>query len=227
MRRREFITLLGGAAAWPTTARGQHPIIPVIGYLSGASMTGDTGFKQGLIETGLVEGRDFAIEYHSIGGQTDRLPSIVADMVARRVVVILAVSDSYALVAKGATTTIPIVYIGGNDPVRIGLVNSLSSPGGNVTGVTVLNVEIAAKRLQLLNELIPTAPTVAALLDPGTPNFEIDSRNLVAAAKVLGVQVQILRAGTPAEIGSAIEAIAQHRLGPVVVHTCWQLFTVD
>jgi ABC-type uncharacterized transport system substrate-binding protein len=227
MRRREFITLLGGAAAWPTTARGQHPIIPVIGYLSGASMTGDTGFKQGLIETGLVEGRDFAIEYHSIGGQTDRLPSIVADMVARRVVVILAVSDSYALVAKGATTTIPIVYIGGNDPVRIGLVNSLSSPGGNVTGVTVLNVEIAAKRLQLLNELIPTAPIVAALLDPGTPNFEIDSSNLVAAAKVLGVQVSILRAGTAAEIGSAIEAIAQHRLGPVVVHTCWQLFTVD
>jgi putative ABC transport system substrate-binding protein len=219
MRRREFIMLLGGgaAAAWPLAARAQQATIPVIGYLSGASMTGDTGFKQGLMETGLLEGRDFAIEYHSIGAQTDRLPAIVADVLACRVAVILAVSDSYALVAKAATTAIPIVYVGGNDPVRLGLVNSLSSPGGNVTGVTVLNVEIAAKRLQLLNELIPTALTVAALLDPGTPNFEIDSDNLVTAAKVLGVQVHILAAGTAAEVGSALEAIARRQLGPVVI----------
>jgi putative ABC transport system substrate-binding protein len=218
MRRREFITLLGGAAAgWPVVARAQQATIPVIGYLSGASMTGDAGFHQGLNETGLVEGRDFAIEYRSPGGQTDRLPAIVADVVARRVAVILAVSDSYALAAKAATTAIPIVYIGGNDPVRIGLVTSLNNPGGNVTGVTVLNVEIAAKRLQLLNELIPTAPAFAALLDPATPNFEIDSDNLVAAANVLGVQVHILRAGAPAEIGFALEAIVQRRLGPVVV----------
>jgi len=147
----------------------------------------------------------------------DRLPAIVADVVARRVSVILAVSDSFALAAKAATTAIPIVYIGGNDPVRIGLVSSLSSPGGNVTGVTVLNVEIAAKRLQLLNELIPTAPTIAALLDPATPNLEMDTESLLAAAKVLGVQVHILRAGTPAEISTAIETIAQRRLGGVVV----------
>jgi putative ABC transport system substrate-binding protein len=218
MRRRQFIKLLGGAAAaWPVAARAQQATTPVIAYLSGASMTGDAGFKHGLKDTGLVEGRDFAIEYRSLGGQTDRLPAIIADAVARRVAVILAVSDSYALAAKAATTAIPIVYVGGNDPVRIGLVSSLNSPGGNVTGVTVLNVEIAAKRLQLLNELIPTASTIAALLDPATPNFEIDSDNLVAAAKVLGVQVHVLRAGTPAEVGLALEAIAQRRLGPVVV----------
>ena len=130
----------------------------------------------------------------------DRLPAIVADVVARRVSVILAVSDSFALAAKAATTTIPIVYIRGNDPVRIGLVSSLSSPGGTVTGVTVLNVEIAAKRLQLLNELTPTAPTIAALLDPATPNLEMDTESLLAAAKVLGVQVHILPAPTSAGV---------------------------
>jgi putative ABC transport system substrate-binding protein len=217
MKRREFITLLGGAAAaWPLATRAQQSM-PVIGYLSGASMTGEAGFQQGLKEIGLIEGRDFTIEYRSTNGQIDRLPAIVADVVTRRVSVILAVSDSYALAAKAGTTAIPIVYIGGNDPVRIGLVSSLNSPGGNVTGVTVLNVEIAAKRLQLLNELIPTAPTIVALLDPGTPNFEIDSENLVAAAKVLGVQVNILRAATPAELGSSLEGIASRRLGPVVV----------
>jgi ABC-type uncharacterized transport system substrate-binding protein len=217
IRRRQFITLLGGAAAWPLAARAQQPAMPVIGYLSGASMTGDVGFQQGLKETGLIEGRDFAIEYRSTGGQTDRLQAIVADLVAHRVTVILAVSDSYALAAKAETTAIPIVFIGGNDPVSIGLVTSLSRPGGNVTGVTVLNVEIAAKRLQLLNEMIPTASTIAVVLDPATPNFEIDSNSLVAAAKLLGLQVHILPAGTPAEVGLALEAIAQRRLGPVVV----------
>jgi putative tryptophan/tyrosine transport system substrate-binding protein len=217
IRRRDFITLLGGAAAWPVAARAQQPTMPAIGYLSGASMTGEAGIQQGLKETGLVEGRDFRIENRSTAGQMDRLPAIVADVVGRRVSVILAVSDSFALAAKAATSAIPIVYIGGNDPVRIGLVSSLSSPGGNVTGVTVLNVEIAAKRLQLLNELIPTAPTIAALLDPATPNLEIDTQSLLAAAKVLGLQVHILRAGTPAEVSAAIETIARRRLGPVVV----------
>jgi putative tryptophan/tyrosine transport system substrate-binding protein len=217
MKRRDFITLLGAAAAWPLAARAQQPPLPVIGYLSGASMTGDVGFQQGLKEIGLIEGRDFAIEYRSTGGQSDRLQAIVADLVARRVTVILAVSDSYALAAKAATTAIPIVFIGGNDPVSIGLVTSLNRPGGNVTGVTVLNVEIAAKRLQLLNELIPTSSIIAVLLDPATPNFEIDSKSLVAAAKLLGLQVHILPAGTPAEVGLALEAVAQRRLGPVVV----------
>jgi putative ABC transport system substrate-binding protein len=189
VKRREFMTLLGGAAAaWPVEARAQQ-VMPVIGYLSGASMTGEAGFQQGLKETGLIEGRDFAIEYRSTNDQIDRLPAIVADVVARRVSVILAVSDSFALAAKVVTTAIPIVYIGGN-PLRIGLVSSLNSPGGNVTGVTVLNVENAAKRLQLLNELIPTAPIIVALLDPGTPNFEIDSENLVAAAKFLACRLK-------------------------------------
>ena len=222
LRRREFLGVVGvAAAAWPLAARAQQAPIPVIGYLSGGAsggMPGErAGFQQGLKETGLVEGRDFAIEYRSAGGQNDRLPAIVADVVARRVTVIVAVSDSYALAAKAATTSTPIVYVGGADPVSIGLVTSLSRPGGNVTGVTVLNVEIAAKRLQLLNELIPTARTIAALLDPATPSFEINSKNLMAAAKLLGLQVHILRAGNSAEVGSALEAIAERRLGPVVV----------
>jgi ABC-type uncharacterized transport system substrate-binding protein len=216
--RRECIALLGGGAAvWPFAARAQQPAMPVIGYLTPQSITGEAGFQQGLKETGLIEGRDFAIDYRSTGGQPDRLPAIVADVVARKVTMIVAISDIFALAAKAATKAIPIVYIGGNDPVRIGLISSLSSPGGNVTGVTVLNVEIAAKRLQLLNELIPTAPTIAALLDPATPNLEIDTESLLVAAKVLGVQVHILRAGTPAEVSAAIETIAERRLGPVVV----------
>jgi putative ABC transport system substrate-binding protein len=221
VRRREFITLIGGAATtWPLAAWAQQPT-PVIGYVSNWASDGiprfAAGFQQGLKETGLVEGRDFAIEYHSTGDQIDRLPAIVADVVARRVTVILVVSDTYALAVKAATTAIPIVYIGGNDPVRIGLVASLNRPGGNVTGVTVLNVEIAAKRLQLLNELMPTTQAIAALLDPGTPNFEIDSKNLVAAAQLLGLQVHIVPAANAAEVGSALEAVAQRRLGPVVV----------
>ena len=222
LRRREFLGVVGvTAAAWPLAAHAQQALIPVIGYLSGGAsggMPGErAGFQQGLKETGLVEGRDFAIEYRSAGGQSDRLPAIVADAIARRVTVIVAVSNSYALAAKAATTSTPIVYVGGTDPVSIGLVTSLSKPGGNVTGVTVLNVEIAAKRLQLLNELIPTARTIAALLDPATPSFEINSKNLMAAAELLGVQVHILRAGNSAEVGSALEAIAERRLGPVVV----------
>jgi putative tryptophan/tyrosine transport system substrate-binding protein len=219
MRRREFITLLGGAAAaWPVAARAQQAAMPVIGYLSGwSSMTGDTGVQEGLKEIGLVEGRDFAIA-RSIGGQTDRLPAIVADVVARHVTVILAVSDLYALAAKAATTEVPIVFIGGNDPVSIGLVTSLNRPGGNVTGVTVLNVEIAAKRLQVLNELIPTAASFAALLEGGAgPNLGIDTRNLTAAARALGLQVHILQATNPNEIDLAFETVAQQRLGPLVI----------
>jgi putative ABC transport system substrate-binding protein len=145
------------------------------------------------------------------------LPAIVADVVAHRVTVILVVSDTYALAVKAATSAIPIVYIGGNDPVRIGLVASLNRPGRNVTGVTVLNVEIAAKRLQLLSELMPTTQAIAALLDPGTPNFEIDSKNLVAAGQLLGLQVHILPAGNAAEVGLALGAVAERRLGPVMV----------
>ena len=219
MRRREFIRLLGGAAAWPPAAQAQPSAMPVIGYLTaGKFMEGESaGFQQGLKETGLVEDRDFAIEYHSTSGQLSRLPAIIADVVARRVTMIVAVSDPYAQAAKAATTTIPIVFIGGGDPVRIGLVTSLNRPSGNVTGVTVLNVEIAAKRLQLLHQLIPTAPSVSALLDPATPNFEIDSKNLMSAGELLGLQVHILQAGNPAEVGSALEEIAQGQLEPVVV----------
>ena len=220
IERREFITLVGGAAAWPMAARAQQPKMPVIGYLTtGKFMEGEpAGFQQGLKETGWVEGRDFAIEYHSTNGQPDRLPATAADVVARRVSVIVAVSDPCALAAKAATTAIPIVYIGGNDPVSIGLVTSLNRPGGNITGATVLNVEIAPKRLQLLNELIPSAPTIAALLDSNTAvNVELDSKNLLMAAKHLGLQVELLQAGNPPEIELAFETLVQRRLGPLVI----------
>ena len=178
MRRREFIRLLGGAAAWPPAAQAQPSAMPVIGYLTaGKFMEGESaGFQQGLKETGLVEDRDFAIEYHSTSGQLSRLPAIIADVVARRVTMIVAVSDPYAQAAKAATTTIPIVFIGGGDPVRIGLVTSLNRPSGNVTGVTVLNVEIAAKRLQL--------PIAQGQLEPvvvgPSPFFNIHSQQLAA-----------------------------------------------
>ena len=224
MRRREFITLFGGAAvAWPLSARAQQQAaVPVIAYLSGWPSDRIpklfSGFQQSLKETGLVEGRDFVIDYRSTEGQTDRLPAIIADVVARSVAVILASSDIFALAAKAATTAIPIVFTGGNDPVRIGLVASLNRPGGNVTGVTVLNVEIAAKRLQLLNELMPGAASIAALLEGGAnPNLEIDSSNLTAAAQLLGLQVHILQATNAKEIDLAFETVAQRRLGPLVI----------
>jgi ABC-type uncharacterized transport system substrate-binding protein len=225
VRRRQFITLLGSAAAasctgWPLAAHAQQGTMPVIGYLTaGKFMEGEpAGFQQGLKETGLVEGRDFAIEYRSTSSQSDRLSAVVADVVSRRVTVIVAVSDLYALAAKAATTAIPIVFVGGNDPVSIGLVTSLNRPTGNITGVTVLNVEIAAKRLQLLNELVPSAPTIAALLDRNTAvNVEIDTKNLLAAAKLLGLQVEILQAGNPHEIELAFETLVQRRLQPLVI----------
>jgi putative ABC transport system substrate-binding protein len=223
IRRRKLITLLGGATAWPLAVSAQQQAaVPVIAYL--ARWPSDripmlfTGFQQGLKETGLVEDRDFVIDYRSTESQPDRLPAIIADVVARRVAVILASSDPFALAAKAATTTIPIVFTGGNDPVRIGLVASLNRPGGNVTGATVLNVEIAAKRLQLLNELVPMAASIAALLEGGAnPNLEIDSRNLTAAAQLLGLQVHILQATNANEIDLAFETVAQQRLGPLVI----------
>jgi putative ABC transport system substrate-binding protein len=226
VRRREFIRLLGGAAvAWPLSVHAQQQAaVPVIAYLSGwpsdriPKLITFAGFQQGLKETGLVEGRDFVIDYYSTEGQADRLPAIIADVVAHRVAVILASSDIFALAAKAATTAIPIVFTGGNDPVRIGLVASLNRPGGNVTGATVLNVEIVAKRLQLLNELMPKAATIAALLEGGTnPNLEIDIRNLTAAAQLLGMQVHILQATNANEIDLAFETVAKQRLGPLVI----------
>src|SRR2546430_5941117 len=185
MRRREFIGGLGAAAGWPLAARAQQPAIPVIGFLNGASPGGYApmvaAFRQGLKETGYVEGQNVAIEYRWADGQYDRVPAMAAELVRRQVAAIVANTPG-VLAVKAATTTIPIVFTTGGDPVQIGLVNSLSRPGGNVTGVTALAVEVAPKRLELAHELVPTATIIAVLVNPTNPNTETQLKELQAAA---------------------------------------------
>src|SRR5262249_22278052 len=195
MRRREFITLPGGAAAaWPGPARAQRPTMPVVGFLNSASPDGYApmvaAFREGLKETGYIAGQNVAIEYRWAGGQYDRVPALAAELVRRQVAVIVANSPGVQAV-KAAITTIPIVLTTGSDPVQIGLVASLSRPGGNVTGVTQLYVEVMPKRLELAHELVPTATIIAALVNPTHPNAETIARDLQAAARILGVQLHV------------------------------------
>ena len=218
MRRREFITLLGGAAAvWPLAARAQQPAIPVIGFLGGTSP--DTfadrlrAFRQGLKDTGYVEGENVAIEYRWAENQIDRLPELAAELVRRKVAVIAAtggVTSTFA--AKAATTTIPIVFGAGEDPVRLGLVASLARPGGNLTGINFFAVELAAKRLELLRELVPGAARVAVLVNPAFAlNAETTMRDVEPAAGALGLQIQVLNAGTIREINAAFATFVRER----------------
>jgi putative ABC transport system substrate-binding protein len=211
MRRRAFITLVGGAAAWPLAVRAQQAAIPVIGFLDRASPdpSGERvrAFRQSLSEAGFVEGRNVAFEFRWADGQNDRLPALAADLVRRQVVVIVATSDSSAVAAKAATAAIPIVFIGGGDPVKLGLVASLNRPGGNLTGVTNLNIELGQKRLQLLRELLPKSTIVAVLVNPTNPSAETISNDLQAAARTIGVQSHVLRASTANEIDTVLASL--------------------
>ena len=221
MRRREFITLLSGAAAWPFAARAQQQALPVVGWLDALSLewrrNGLAVFHAGLQETGYREGQNVAFEYRWAEGQYDRLPSLAADLVRRQVAVIVAQPNAPVLAAKRATTTIPIVFGAGGDPVSLGLVSSFNRPGGNLTGVGGLNYAVASKRLQLLHELAPGAKAIAHLVNPANPNAQGDAKDLQTAAGVLRLQVNILNVSTPSDIDLAFATIARQRLGGVLV----------
>ena len=222
MRRREFITLLGGVAAnWPLTAGAQQPALPVVGFVNAASPGGSypplPAFLKGLGETGFVEGRNVVIEYRWAEGHYERLPALIADLVHRQVTVIAAGSTPAAVAAKSATSTIPIVFQVGIDPVPLGLVASLSQPGSNVTGVTNFTVELGSKLLGLLHELIPGTTAIAALMNPNFAGAEKELGDVEAAARILGLQLIVLRAGTEREIETAFATIAQQGVHALLV----------
>ena len=223
--RRQLIAALGGAAAtWPLAARAQQPAMPVIGFLSSALPDRDAGrlraFRQGLAETGYVEGRNVAIEYRWAEEQNDRLPALAADLIRRQVAVIATAGDVLgAVAAKAATTTIPIVFTTGRDPVEIGLVPSLNRPGGNLTGVATLGAELEPKRVELLHEAIPAATIVGALVNPASRNAEFLSRDLRAAARILGLELHVLNAVTEGDFDSVFADLVRLRAGGLVIAT--------
>jgi len=221
MKRREFITLVGGAAAaWPLAARAQQPVLPVIGFLNTRGPAEDAhllvAFRQGLTEMGYVEGSNVKIEYRWAEGHSDRLPGLAADLVRRQVSVIAANSQA-TVAAKGATSTIPIVFITGADPVQVGFVTSLRRPGGNLTGVASLDTELGRKRLQMLHELLPNAGTIAALVNPTFPGSDVQTTDLQAAAGALGLRLHVLHASTAADIDLVIANVVRLQAGGLVI----------
>jgi putative ABC transport system substrate-binding protein len=225
MRRRNFSTLLGGAATastvWPLAARAQQKATPLIGYLGTATLSlfapSVDAFRQGLSETGYVEGQNLAIEYRWAEGRFDRLPALAADLVDRKVDVIVAGAPAPAHAAKNATSTIPIVFVSGDDPVKDGLVASLARPGGNLTGVSFLTVELNPKRFELLSELLPQTKVIALLVNPNFPAGQINIRDVHEAARAKGVQLHILKASTESEIDAAFAFIVQQQAGALVL----------
>jgi len=221
--RRQFITLLGGAAAWPLAARAQQTAMPVVGYLGSTTSEMSTkrlaAFRKGLRDAGFEEGQNVAIEFRWADGHEERMPELVADLIRRGVAVIVApASTAGALAAKAATTTIPIVFATGSDPVALGLVPSLSRPGGNVTGVTILGVELTAKRLSLLRELTPQATRFVALVNPRSVMADGIVKNVEASAPIFGLPVEIVHASTDRELVAALSGLSQ-RAGAVLLVT--------
>jgi putative ABC transport system substrate-binding protein len=223
LKRREFITLLGGAVAWPLVARAQQPVMPVIGFLNSASPDGYVpmvaAFRQGLKEAGYVDGQNATIEYLWAENHYDRLPALAADLVQKKVTVIAATTTPAALAAKAATSTVPIVFTTGGDPIKLGLVASLRRPGGNVTGSTQLSVEVGPKRLELARELFPGATTFALLVNPANPVAATVSKDLRAVADTLGARLHVLHASTEADLEAAFATAAQLRVAALVIST--------
>jgi putative ABC transport system substrate-binding protein len=223
MRRREFITLLGGAAAaWPLLARAQQSAVPVIGILMGGSADSFTpfepAFRKGLNEGGFPDGSNVPFEFRRANGQVDRLPALAADLVGRRLAVIATQTLPAALAAKGATSTIPLVFVVGEDPIKVGLVKSLSRPGGNVTGVTNFMNVLGTKRLELVSEAVPTAVVLGLLGNPTNPNAEADTRDLQAAAQALGRRLQVLPAATDRELETAFATAVEQKVGALFIN---------
>jgi putative ABC transport system substrate-binding protein len=224
MRRREFITLIGGAATWPLSARAQQPAMPVVGLpdLRSSDAQADLlqAFRQGLNDTGYAEGENIAIEYRSAQNQIERLPEFAADVVRRKVAVIVAANTSAAFAAKAATATIPIVFTTPEDPVTLGLVTSLARPGGNLTGINWLAGELTAKRLELLREMVPGAARIALLVEPNNARItETTVRDAEVAARSMGLQIQIFNANTTGDIDAAFATFARERPDALFVGT--------
>ena len=223
MKRRELITLMGGAVVgWPLAARAQQPAMPVVGFLNSGSPAERApfiaAFRQGLKETGYVEGQTAAIEYRFAEARYDRLPSLASDLVRRQVAVIAATGDTASpLAAKGATTTIPIVFVVGSDPVKEGLVASFNRPGGNITGVSIISSALVSKQFELLHELVPQAAVVGILVNPSNPNVGVELADLHSAAQTMGVQVAVLRASTESEIEGAFVTLMQLRADALLI----------
>ena len=222
MKRRKFITLLGGAAAWPLAARAQQPAMPMVGFVTGLSsnyvMGRKPAFRRGLREAGYVEGQNVVVEYHSVEGQSDRLSGVVTDLIERKVAVIVAVGGiDPAKAAKAATTTIPIVFISAADPLGAGLVTRLNRPEGNITGVSLLNTSLEAKRLGVLHDIVPGTSLIGVLVNPGFSDANLELRELQEAAGVLKQQIHIVRASAESELDTAFASLAQQSAGGLLI----------